>query len=295
MNSNKVLNGLLHVFLGINILLFIINGLKFTSSYILTQNRIKDITSILEQRNIMIDQALPRVFTPKKQGKLIMPESTSEGREALVKNLLSKDMKKVTISTEESSNNSKIPARAYKAENIKITFAGSQSIYSNNNLVGGELVNLRTAKKVCAKFIKQAGLNKSFRNPYIEDISTKEATILIYYPRYEGMPVFDSSIQFYIFKEGIAQAIMKVAKIESLKGIDTKRIIYPIDIILFGIEDYLEVKGAVHITDIVLGYRSLKIEGMDILEEEIIPVYKITIQGLSEPLFVNAYTNTQIK
>jgi hypothetical protein len=254
-----------------------------------------DILSILEGREIIVDHPLPRFFTPKKQGSIIIPEMTSESRSALVKELLGGGKEEVTISTETSSNNFKSPHRTYTKDNITITFAGDKSIYTDNNLAVGETVNLGSAKRACAKFIKKAGLEATFRNPYIEDRSTKTTTVLVYYPRFEGVPVFDSYIQFYVAKNGIAQAIMHVAKVEALKGANVKRVIYPIDIVLFGIEDYLELEKPVHITDIVLGYRSLKMEGIDILEEEIIPVYKITIGGLNEPLFVNAYTNAQIK
>ena len=46
------------------------------------------------------------------------------------------------------------------------------------------------------------------------------------------------------------------------------------------------------IDNIVLGYAISDSIEMHVLREEAVPMYKINIQGLDEPIFVNAYTNT---
>lgn len=296
MNTKKVLNRLLQMFLAINILLFGINFIKSTTSYFLSQDRLKDITVILQERGITVDVELPRVFTPKLQGSMIIPENTSERREEVVRALLGPRMDEAAISTQNTQLSHQVASRIYTLNNVAITFNREDILYSNDNLSEDKKPeNIRAAKQSCKTFISAIGLDETLKNPYIKIVESEEAMVLVYYPRFEGVPVFDSYIAFTVKDRGIARAAVHVAKVEPLKGASEKKNIYPIDMVLFGIEDYLDVQKPVRITDIVLGYCSLGTDGMDILEEEIVPAYKITVDGLDEPLFVNAYTNKEIK
>lgn len=294
MNAGKVLTRLIQVFLAINILLFIINGVKITTAYVLSKERVANITSLLESRNIFVDVPLPQLFIPKRKGAIIIPENTTETREQLVKALLSPRLEEISIATERNSEYEKTPSRIYSRNGTTITFSGYDIIYRNTNITAKGPAKLPAAKNMSRSFIDKAGLKNVFKNAYVEDASTDEMTELIYYPRFEGIPIFDSYIAFYISESGILEAVMHMAKMESLKSMNTRYTIYPIDIVLFGIEDHLEFKKPLHITNIILGYHSFQEEGLDILQQEIIPAYKISIEGLKEPLFVNAYTNKAI-
>ncbi|WP_069999242.1 two-component system regulatory protein YycI [Cellulosilyticum sp. I15G10I2] len=295
MNAGKVLTRLIQVFLAINILLLMMNVIRITTSYVLGRDRITNITSILSSRDISIDVPLPRVFIPQRKGAIIIPESTTEAREQIVKSLLSPNLEDILISTENSSNSNKKPNRIYTRNGTSITFAGDNITYRNANIRADQPIKLRAAKSMSWRFIHKAGLKKVFKNAFVEVISQEEETVLIYYPRFENIPIFDSYITFHIAKDGIIEAFMHMANIESLRIINTRYTIYPIDIVLFGIEDNLDLEKPVRITNIVLGYHALNAEGMDILQQEIVPTYKISIDGLNEPLFVNAYTNKEIK
>lgn len=294
MNGHKVFIRLIQVFVVVNILLLIINIIKFNASYVLSTERIKNITSILEAKDIMIDVPLPRVFTPKRQGTIIIPESTSEAKEELIKALIAERMDEVKVSSNTSGHYKK-PTRVYTKGNLSLTFADNEIIYLDSAITLGQKGDLRKAEILANRFILKAGLTKTFNHSYVENTNESESIVLIYYPKFKGAPVFDSQIRFYISDQGIAKVIMHVGKVEALKGINAKRIIYPIDLVLFGIEDSLSVQRPVHITAITLGYCSLGTQGMDILEKEIIPVYKIEVDGLNETLLVNAYTNEAIK
>ncbi len=295
MSGHKVLNRLIQVFIAVNMLLLIINAVKYKSSYVLSKDRVENITAILEQRGIIIDVPLPRVFAPKRKGTVIMPESTSEARERLVKALLCPNMDEVTISSNTNNNVYKKPSRIYTKDNISLVFTDDEVIYLNNTLSSRGKIDSLKAKQLADWFITKAGLDKTFDNAYIEQQSESGQMLLVYYPRFEGIPVFDSQVRFYMAEEGITKAIMHVGEVEALKEAETRRIIYPIDMVLFGIEESLDGLTPIRITDITLGYCALSTEGMDFLEKEIIPVYKITFDGLNEPIFVNAYTNKEIK
>jgi hypothetical protein len=283
------------VFLAINILLFAVNFIKSTTSYFLSSDRLEDIARILEDREITVDVDLPRVFTPKLQASMIIPENTSERREEVVRALLG-SLDQAAISTQNNQSGLQEVSRTYTLNNISITFNRDDILYSNDNLAKDERPDhLRAAKDSCKKFIAAMGLSETLKNPYIKVIEDEEAMTLTYYTKFEGIPVFDSFIAFTVKDTGVAKAAVHVAKVEPLKATSVKKNIYPIDMVLFGIEDYFESQQPIRITDIVLGYCSLDTDGMDILEEEIVPAYKITIDGLEEPLFVNAYTNKEIK
>ncbi len=295
MNASRVLNRLIQVFLALNILLLAMNGTRIAASYVLSKDRITNITSILEERDIVMDIPLPRTFIPRRKGAISIPESTAEGREKIVKSILSPNLEDIFISSQTNSQGDKKPSRVYTKNGATVTFSQDDIVYRNVNVDQAKPIKLSKAKRICKSFINKVELKKVFKNAYIEDLSTPDETRLIYYPRFEGSPVFDSYIYFRITRDGIAEALMHMAKIEAFKSINTRYTIYPIDIVLFGIEDNLDLQKPVHITNIVLGYHSLGEEGMDILQQEIVPAYKISIEGLNEPLFVNAYTNKEIK
>jgi len=296
MNGRKVLGRLILVFIGINLVLLAMNIMKDVGSYILSGEDIKAITSILEDRDIILDTTLPRVYTPKKKACIVLPESNLETRDNMVKKVLAASMDEITISSSAKSGTDQVTNRVYTKESQSVTFEGKQIIYKDLNVsLERSPMLLARAKEACRGFIKKAGLEKKFKQAYSESVVLENKIILIYYPKFEGIPVFNSYLEFTIGQDGIAQVIMQLADIQESKETQIKGAIYPVDIVLFGIDDDLQLKKPLRITSIVLGYCSLNTPGMDILEEEIVPAYKIEIDGLNTPLFVNAYTNTEIK
>lgn len=300
MNVGKVLNRLIQVFLVFNILLLIANGIKITTSYVLSEERIANITSILKERNIQIDVVLPKKFMPKLKGAVFVEEMSLQLREQIVKALISPKLEEIVVSTDNNTYGKK-SNRVYTKDGITLTFAGENIAYSNTNIAGYEPVDQSVAKKMCKSFMNQLALSNIFDHAYIQDVSTPSETKLIYYPKFENIPVFDSYIEFTVTKNGIARANMHMAYIKGIQSIETKYTIYPIDSVLFSLGDHIDLdkhidlKNTVRITDIVLGYHSVNTEGMDILQHEIIPTYKIIIEGLNKPVFVNAYTNKEVK
>ena len=93
---------------------------------------------------------------------------------------------------------------------------------------------------------------------------------------------------FDVYKAGVASGTMYLGEIEitSEKGKE----IYPIDLVLFGIEEYMLENQYTNISDITLAYKRAKSED-NIWGQKIIPVYKIEFDGLDQALFVNAYNN----
>ena len=118
---------------------------------------------------------------------------------------------------------------------------------------------------------------------------------MTFYAKYEKLPIFDIYISFEIVDDEIQTATMNLGQISQLEENKNKKEIYPIDLILFGIDDELNIEKPIYITDITLGYKAVEERNISLLGAQIIPVYKIYIKGLNSPIYVNAYTNQRIE
>ncbi|PHV70197.1 hypothetical protein CS063_12015 [Sporanaerobium hydrogeniformans] len=304
MNGAKVLNRLLQLFVLFNLILCVINISKHVNAYVLSAKRIENIQAICESKGIILKTQLPRAYTPKKAGTILVKEMSAEESNHLAKGILNSALGEMTISTEahtqESSSLKGKKNRVYSKGNETLRFKGEDIIYtSHNKQKQYEKITVGQAQILCDGFIKRLSFSKTF-NQGEREVKEKEGGIeLTYYARFEHLPLFNSYLRFWVTDRGIEEAIIHVAQVDANKEVQTKKNIYPIDLVLFGIEEEIPIAfnkdNPIYITDISLGYYTLTTEGMRILAEEIIPTYKITIEGLKEPLFVNAYTNKSIK
>lgn len=300
MNGNKVLSRLIQVFVVINLIFLGMNITKSVSSYVVSTQKIKAVTAVLEDRGIIISGKIPRIFRPTKSGVIIAKEVTSEWREGIVKKILDTSMEQVTISRETQNSNDHKGSRVYSKGAISLSFVGSELTYSNSEAKAKEgFPTVSSAKRQCERFIKKAGLARIFKDACVEVVENPDALEVTYYADFKGIPVFNSFVRFRVVGGGIEDAFVKVADIGINEETENRRNIYPAHIVLFSLEDLLpgelEEQRPLDIVSITLGYYTSNIEEVSIWEEELVPVYKIIIRGLKDPVFVNAYTNKRIK
>ncbi len=300
MNGAKVLNRLIQLFILFNLILFVINLAKSTNTYLLTKQRIDNIQKISKSKGIILEEALPRAYTPKKSGTILGIEMNSEESIRLAQKLLNSHLGDLTISTEIDTSPSAEDKenRTYSNGDEKLTVKNNEIIYTSLSTEKKyKEMNTTRARRLCQDFISKADFGSKFSKKHIEERTVGESMELTYYADFEGYPLFNSYIRFWVGEEGIREAIIHMVHIDTNVG--QKGNIYPIDLVLFGIEEEIPVEfspeSPLYITEITLGYYTLTTEGMRILAEEIVPTYKITIKGLEKPLFVNAYTNKFIK
>lgn len=303
MRWGKSLTQLIVIFIILNIFLGISNYNKNIKAYTLTQRRIENVKKLLSDKGITIETSFLKNFKPQRSIWLVPIEMTSQKRDKLVSNLLTQDSSQITITKGKSEELYHTARRIYTKGDKRVVFQGNSVFYSNNiveNLGQQELKNLplnlnrEEALSLAKAFVKKIDLDNIFEDYQIKDYQvsyrvSSDGAEVTYYTVYENRPIFNSYLRMQINSEGVYEAYMQVLEVvEKEKAVEP---IYPLDKVLLGIRDSVEQYGETSITEIQLGYAMQNKRGMHILKEEAVPVYKITLEGLEEEIFVNAYTN----
>lgn len=303
MNGRRILTTLIRGFVVLNIALLILNGIKFFSAYRLSAERVEDIIAILNEQGIQVECELPRVYIPRMEAILTLQtgaNTSTTNRYDIAKTIFGKSMSNVVITNATIGGEyNQRTARTYSRDGESLIFDQEEIVYLNENEIKAkEQMTVKKAKQLCQQFIDQIKYKDLFKDAYVQVKDKGEYTSLIYYPKFDGIPVFSNYIKFELVNNKIYMAKIRVGYIESTNKI--RENIYPIDLVLFGIKDELEKRDVnmdetVYITDITLGYESIDVRNATIFGEQLIPVYKIIIKGLDLPILVNAYTNIGIE
>ena len=295
MNGKRILNELIGIFLVLNIALLTFNIVKTIHRYRINTTRINNVTYALEQKEIYLETQLPRNFTPKSQANLsdFIGSNTTAERDNMVSALFGENSGKVIVTKDSSAPKSII--HRYGSESL--VFNKNTIVYTNTDVSesSNKEISLQSAKKICRDFIKRLNYNKKFNNAYIQHRNNEDNIEITFFRNYKGIPVFEEYIRFELMGETIQKATIKIGKISQLDSDRIKKTIYPIDLVLFGIDDELEIEKPMYITDITLGYKAIDESNIMLLGTQLIPTYKIEIRGLKNPIYVNAYTNKRIE
>lgn len=295
MNGKKILNELIAIFIFLNIALLTFNVIKTVANYKLNKTRIDNVIYALEQKDIYLETQLPRNFTPKAQANLsdLIGSNTTVERYNIVNALFGDKSGEVIVTKDSNSPGSII--HKYGSESLE--FNKNTITYINTDISNKENQNMsiNNAKKACRAFIKRLNYSKVFWDAYIQYNEVENGLEMTFFQKYKGIPVFDTYITFKITAGQIQKATMQLGKVCQLEGDMYKRVIYPIDLVLFGIDDELELNKPIYITNITLGYKAIEEKNIALLGAQLIPVYKIELKGLNNPIYVNAYTNKRIE
>lgn len=291
MRWDRALNFLIIVFLCTNIFLGAINYQRFVTTYQVSDRRIDSVISILDKKGIKVQADLPRSFAPKGAIWLQPIEITSAIRDRMVGSLLGEDRSLITITkdVDGSQYGKNVLIYSMGEEQVKfykdkITYAHQVLKKEDNNL------SYKEALKLAKSFLDRINLGEHFKEVKIDYRSESYGACVTYYEVYRGLPIFDSFVKMKISSEGVFEAEIKCLDITDKMG--EVKPLYAIDQILFTLQDLQLEETTKVIESVELGYRLDHSEGMHILSEEAVPMYKIQIKGLSKPVFVNAYTNT---
>ena len=293
MRWNKALNFLLIIFICLNIALAWINYDRFNGSYKVSEERIQTIKSLLADRNIQVKADLPTLFIPRSSIWIEPIEISASLRDAIVNRLFGKERADVTITNEVSGDYGK-NALIYSKGEAQLKFYKDHIGYRNEAAKSKETaVSIKQASKFAKDFIRQLDLADHLKEVKIDYRSESYGIAVTYYEVYRGLPIFDSYVKMKISPNGVFEA--EVRCLEVTDKVSLTKPLYPIDQVLFALQNPIVENETYVIESVELGYRLDHSEGMHILSEEAVPVYKITIEGLSDPIFVNAYTNTYEK
>lgn len=295
MNGKKILNELIAIFIFLNVALFTFNVVKTVANYKLNQTRIDNVIYALEQKGIYLETQLPRSFTPKVQANLsdLVGSKTTVERYNIVNALFGDKSGEVIVTKDSNAPGSII--HKYGSESLEFNKNTITYINTDTSNKENENMSIKNAKKACRAFIKRLNYSKVFKNAYIQYNEVENGLEMTFFQRYKGIPVFDTYITFKLTAGQIQKATMQLGKVCQLEGDMRKKVIYPIDLVLFGIDDELELKKPIYITNITLGYKAVDEKNIALLGAPLIPVYKIELKGLNNPIYVNAYTNKRIE
>ncbi|MGL4737402.1 MAG: hypothetical protein ACRCW2_08125 [Cellulosilyticaceae bacterium] len=290
MNWDKTVNILIALFVVVNSCLAGANYQKNVNNYRLSQRRVENVVKVFEEDQNLIACELPRNFRP--MGTLWTEPVEIEGasRDALVDKVFGSQRDQVVITQIESPLPYGKMQRVYRTGDRSLTFGGNTIFYKDESIrLGTANISKSDGEKLARAFLRQIGLDKKYKNVKSEYRSESYGALITYYEVYEGIPLFDSFVVLQVTPYGVAGFYGQSVNV--VKSSSEPRPLYPIDKVLYGLQDETFFEGPVTIENITLGYGMENSEGMHILKEEAIPMYKITCKGLDEPLFVNAYTN----
>lgn len=291
MRWDRALNLLIIIFLCINLALAWINYESLVVTYQVTDERIDTITSILKKNNIEVDTKLPKVFSPKSSIWIEPIEITSNMRDQVVTKVLGEDRTQITITKDAYDAKYGRNALVYNKGEEELKFYKERILYHNKGLENEvSTLNQKEALKIAKDFVERFKLENHFDNVKIESRSGSYGWDVTYYEVYKGLPVFDSFVKMRVSDAGVLSAELRCLVITDKVG--QLKPLYPVDEVLFGLPEIDLDQTDYVVESVELGYRLDHTEGMHILAEEAVPMYKIQMRGLITPIFVNAYTNT---
>ncbi|MHC1749611.1 MAG: hypothetical protein AB9856_15170 [Cellulosilyticaceae bacterium] len=292
MEWGKILTRLIVLFVIVNIALAIGNYNKTIKGYQLTEKRVDNIEKLLAEDHVEIKTDLIRNFFPVSPAMILPYDISPDERTRMVENILGSDNVQVTNETAKDTYGDK--KRIYTKDGEKLVFDKNTIIYINENIIPKNTSILENkVKKMANTFFKKLDFGNNLTRPIIEYTQTEFGGKVTYYETHDGIPMFDSFVQVSVNEEGVFKAY--VSKVMVSDKTTVKEAIYPIDKVLFGIKRELARAGyaledTICINGITMGYKSASQDRIHILEEEVVPMYKIQIKNLETPVFVNAYT-----
>lgn len=294
MNGKKILNRLIVLFMAINVLLLICISLRKETQYKLSQTRINNITALLAEKQITLKEQLPEDFTPRAVATLSYTADHVTVRNDIVKAFFGNNLTDVNRSTENSKAYPGTKMYCFTKGQEQLAFDKENILYTNTS--DGDLEGIGSRKEVKAMaetFIKRLGVGKLYKESHIDFKEEGNKLLVTYFPIFEGIPVFDLSIEMAIEGGQIKEAVINLGEVATAG--ESKQRIIPADLVLFGIEEYIPQESNMMIKEMTLGYKSLDKKGSNLWGKQIVPMYKIEVDGLEKPLFVNAYTNEMVK
>ncbi len=267
------------------------NYQKYVTTYKLSDERVENIIAFLNSENIEVLEELPQSCSPISSIKIAPQNITLEYRESVVDSFFGKERTGVTITEffEDVEYNNKL--RVYKGGDKSLIFGMYKISFSDEGITVNTESNLseKEALRYAANFYDLFGDDKLGKKVKIFYKKESYGADITYYELYNNLPVFDSYLYMKITDEGVFESTMQVSEVKEENSI--RNDIYAVDQVLFKLHQIIKSTEVVTINNIVLGYGREQVGNAFLLKETAVPMYKVTIDNLNIPLFVNSYTN----
>lgn len=296
MNWCSAKNKLIILFLSINIVLGWANYRKESTAYVLKETQVDDIKTILAENNIYIDTTIPKEYKPLSKLTVSPFQINSVTREEFVKRLLN-TLEGVTVSIEAAKAPNQKPRRIYSKNDEIIIFEGENILYQHRGKVeardskemGSNRFNKDQALKIAEKWLKQMAYSP--RKMHRQTVEEADGMYIIYYDKYEGIPVFDSYVKIKMTSSGINE--VEIHKVELGEAVGEKQEIYSGDQVAFYLIQLIATREPTHIKDIMLGYALENPKGTHLIAEKALPFYQVILED-GRVYYINAY-NSEIR
>ncbi len=282
------------LFLVINLMLCGLNNIQRNTRYILSEERVSHIKRVLEDEGVSIQTNIPTDYIPQEAGILTYRNNSVMTRNALVNDFFAEEIVDVKRSTEKSGELGESSIYYFTSKIEKLAFYKQSIVYTNEKVDKTlDKPTVKDGKDMGKAFIKRLNLGELYNELYIEVEEKEEMLEISCYPMINNLPIFNLPIEMQVYKEGIAYAIIYLGEVSM--SAESKNTIVPIDLVLFGLKENMQLEHYGVIEQITLGYKNNDHEINNLWGGQIIPTYKIVTKGLEIPIFVNAYTNEIVK
>ena len=295
LNGKKVLNRLILLFVVINIIVLTLNLVAASKRYIISDERINNIITLLETKDVFVEGKMPINFRPRQSINIVYESSTVSMRDDIVRKVFGEDTLDIRRSTIKEGENNFGKTYKFELDSEVLEFNKYNIRYTNSN-TNLYYEGINEIKKYGNNLIKKMGIEHMYVNPYVEYQEYEDKKIMKYFSTVKDIPIDDVCMIMEVYKSG-CKIELPLARVEEVEN--SYQEIIPVDRVLFGIDEYInQMVGVflreIYIREIRLIYRKQNVESDNIWGEKNIPVYKLEIQGLEKPIFVNAYTNDYI-
>ena len=295
LNGKKVLNRLILLFVVINIIVLMLNLVAASKRYIVSDERINNIITLLETKDVFVEGKMPINFRPRQSINIVYESSTVSMRDDIVRKVFGEDTLDIRRSTIKEGENNFGKTYKFELDSEVLEFNKYNIRYTNSN-TNLYYEGINEIKKYGNNLIKKMGIEHMYVNPYVEYQEYEDKKIMKYFSTVKDIPIDDVCMIMEVYKSG-CKIELPLARVEEVEN--SYQEIIPVDRVLFGIDEYInQMVGVflreIYIREIRLIYRKQNVESDNIWGEKNIPVYKLEIQGLEKPIFVNAYTNDYI-
>lgn len=288
MNWSRGKNRLIILFLSINILLGWANYRKESTAYVLKETQLEDIKTVLEGNNIFVDSPIPKKYRPLSKLTVSPFQINGAIREDFVKKFLG-TLDGVTISIEAAKFPNEKPRRVYRKDQEYVTFEGENILYYNDSQADVGTISIEEAQKTADKWLDQ--MDYSPRKMHRQVVEESDCIYVIYYDKFDRIPVFDSYIKLKITSSGVQEA--EIHKVTLGEAIGEKQEIYSADQVFFYLINLIGKDEPTHIKDIMIGYALENPKGTHLIAEKALPFYQIILED-GRIYYINAY-NSEIR
>ncbi len=235
MNSKKILNSLIIIFIFMNIAFFILNIFYYKDMNRISSDRVKTLKEVLKKHNISLNADLPE----HNKMKVIYFSKPKDREEILVEKLFDDRKSSYIEGVHKHSNDNETLVFNKITEEGRFFYSANEPSYKKED------------KNLLNKFLSDFKVdNENYK--LFSEIKRDGATLYFFNEQYEEFTIFSNEIVVKIDENGIKEATG--IRYTPIKFDDNIKELIPIDEALYRLVFEINFKENLNINDISVGY-----------------------------------------